>query len=122
MPLDATVDLNNIDIAGLKKFLDSEVTSKAVGVLSGQTQIQNQSGKLSAKGKLNLTGARAGDVEIGYPIVMDYDLSSEVATGILKISNATLKLGETPLTVRRHQHKSNADGARCPPPGCKRFD
>jgi uncharacterized protein involved in outer membrane biogenesis len=99
MPLDATVDLNNIDIAGLKKFLDSEVTSKAVGVLSGQTQIQNQSGKLSAKGKLNLTGARAGDVEIGYPIVMDYDLSSEVATGILKISNATLKLGETPLTV-----------------------
>jgi AsmA protein len=99
MPLDATVDLNNIDIAGLRKFLESDVTSKAVGTLSGQTQIQSKSGKLSAKGKLNLTGARAGDVEIGYPIGMEYDLSSDVATGILQISNATLKLGETPLTV-----------------------
>jgi AsmA protein len=99
MPLNATVDLNNIDIAGLHKFLDSEETSKAVGVLSGQTQIENQSGKLSAKGKLNLTGARAGDVDIGYPIGMEYDLASEVATGILQISNATLKLGDTPLSV-----------------------
>jgi hypothetical protein len=58
MPLKATAELNNIDIAGLHKFLDSEVVSKAVGTLSGETQIESQSGKLSAKGKMNLKDAK----------------------------------------------------------------
>ena len=99
MPLKATAELNNIDIAGLHKFLDSEVVSKAVGTLSGETQIESQSGKLSAKGKMNLKDAKAGGVDIGYPIEMDYDVSSEVATGIYKIAMATVKLGATPLSL-----------------------
>jgi hypothetical protein len=42
---------------------------------------------------------RAGGVDIGYPIEMDYDVSSEVATGIYKIAMATVKLGATPLSL-----------------------
>jgi AsmA protein len=99
MPLKATVSLNSIDVAGLRKFLDSEYLSKAEGSLSGETQLESQSGKMAGKGKLNFANAKIGGVEVGYPIALDYDLSSDVAAGIVQIASATLKLGETPLAV-----------------------
>jgi hypothetical protein len=48
MLLKATVSLNNIDVAGLRtpRF---GVPPKANGSLSGQTQIESQSGKLSGR-------------------------------------------------------------------------
>jgi AsmA protein len=99
MPLHSTLSLSNIDIAGLRKFLDSEYVSKATGSLAGETQIESQSGKLSAKGKLNLKDVQVGGTPVGYPIDLDYDLSSQVAAGLVQISNATLKLGATPISV-----------------------
>jgi uncharacterized protein involved in outer membrane biogenesis len=99
MPLKATLTLSNIDIAGLRKFLDSEHLSKASGTLAGETQVESQSGKLAAKGMLNLKNVKVGGVDVGYPVDLNYDLSSEVATGIVQITNATLKLGETPISV-----------------------
>ena len=99
MPLKAAITLSNIDIAGLRKFLDSEYLSKAAGTVAGETQVQSQSGKLAAKGTLNLKNVKIGGVDVGYPVDLDYDLSSEVATGIVQITNATLKLGSTPISV-----------------------
>jgi AsmA protein len=99
MPLKAAIKLSNIDIAGLRKFLDSEYLTKAAGTLAGETQVESQSGKLAAKGGLNLKNLKVGGVDVGYPVDLDYDLSSEVATGILQVTNATLKLGPTPISV-----------------------
>ena len=99
MPLNATVALNDIDVAGLRTFLESEYLSKANGLLSGETQIESQSGKLSGKGQLNVQNANVGGIDVGYPITLDYDLSSDVAAGLVQIASATLKLGETPISV-----------------------
>jgi AsmA protein len=99
MPLKAAITLTNIDIAGLRKFLDSEYLSKAAGTVGGETQVQSQAGKLAAKGALNLKNVKIGGVDVGYPVDVDYDLSSDVATGIVQVTNATLKLGPTPISV-----------------------
>ena len=99
MPLKAALTLSNIDIAGLRKFLDSEYLSKAEGTLAGETQIESQSGKLAAKGNLHLKDVKISNVDVGYPVDLNYDLSSEVAAGIVQVTNATLKLGETPISV-----------------------
>jgi AsmA protein len=99
MPLKAALTLSNIDIAGLRKFLDSQYLSNASGTLGGETQIESQAGKLAAKGNLNLKAVKVGGVDIGYPVDLSYDLSSEVAAGIVQVTNATLKLGETPISV-----------------------
>ena len=79
MPLHATLSLSKIDIAGLRKFLDSEYVSKATGILDGETKIESESGKLSAKGKLNLKDVKVGAVDVGYPV--DLDLRSFVGSG-----------------------------------------
>ena len=99
MPLHATLSLTNIDIAGLRKFLVSEYVSKATGILAGETQIESESGKLSAKGNVNLKDVKVGGLDVGYPIDLDYDLSSEVAAGLVQVTAATLKLGATPISV-----------------------
>jgi uncharacterized protein involved in outer membrane biogenesis len=99
MPLHATLSLSKIDIAGLRKFLDSEYVSKATGTLDGETKIESESGKLSAKGNLNLKDVKVGAVDVGYPVDLDFDLSSEVAAGLVQVTAATLKLGSTPISV-----------------------
>jgi uncharacterized protein involved in outer membrane biogenesis len=98
-PLNATVSLSNIDIAGLRKFLDSEYVGKATGTLNGETQINSAGGKLAAKGKLNLKDVKVSGVDVGYPVDLDYDMSSEVLAGIVQVNAATLKLGATPISV-----------------------
>jgi uncharacterized protein involved in outer membrane biogenesis len=99
MPLQATISLDDIDIAGLRTFLASESAAKATGLLSGETQIDSQSGKLSAKGKLNARDVAIGGVAVGYPIDLDYDLSGDLTAGLIQIASSTLRLGPTPLSV-----------------------
>jgi AsmA protein len=99
LPLKATVSLSDVDVTGLRQFLDSKSVSTAQGLLSGETQIESQSGKLSAKGSLSLKNAKIGAVDIGYPIAFDYSVSSALEKGILEITSATLKLGPTPLSL-----------------------
>ena len=99
MPLHATLSLTNIDIAGLRKFLDSEYLSKASGILAGETQIESQSGKLAAKGKLSLKDVKVAGVDVGYPVDLDYDLASDMVAGLHQVTAATLKLGSTPISV-----------------------
>jgi AsmA protein len=99
LPLKATVSLNDIDLAGLRQFLDGGAASTAKGTLSGETQIESQSGKLSATGKLELKEAAVDKLDIGYPIAFDYAVSSELEKGLVQITSATLKLGPTPLSL-----------------------
>jgi len=99
LPLKATVALSDVEVAGLRQFLDSKSVSTTQGLLSGETQIESQSGKLSAKGNLNLKNAKVGALDIGYPIAFDYAVSSELEKGLLEITSATLKLGPTPLSL-----------------------
>jgi AsmA protein len=99
LPIKATASLDNVDIAGLRQFLDSGTVSTTSGSISGQTQIDSQSGNLSASGKLEIKGAKVGKVDVGYPIAFDYKVSSDVEKGLIQITSATLKLGPTPVSV-----------------------
>jgi len=99
LPLKATVSLNNVDVAGLRQFLDSGTVSSAQGSLSGVTQIDSQAGRLSATGKLDLKNVKVGGLDIGYPIAFDYAVSSDLEKGLHQITSATLKLGPTPISL-----------------------
>jgi len=96
LPLKATVSFNDVELAGLRQFLD---VSTAEGSVSGETQIESQSGKLSANGKLDLKGAKVEKLDIGYPIAFNYAISSDLEKGLVQITSATLKLGPTPVSL-----------------------
>jgi uncharacterized protein involved in outer membrane biogenesis len=99
MPVKATLSLTAIDVAALRQFLDSEALAMAQGVLSGETQLQSEGGKLSANGKLALDKVRVNNLDVGYPIALDYAVSADPQKSLVQVSSATLKLGPTPLTL-----------------------
>jgi uncharacterized protein involved in outer membrane biogenesis len=98
-PFRGTLTLNEVGIDGLLKFLDTKALPKAMGTLTGESEVASQSGSLTSSGKLTLDRARFNDLDIGYPIGLDYKLGAKVAEGLITIENATLQLGPTPLSI-----------------------
>jgi AsmA protein len=94
-----TLDLKQVEIAGLRKFLDSPALANADGVLSGQTKISSESGTVAANGKINVQSARISGRALGYPITADYDITDDLANEIITIRDTTLRLGNTPVLV-----------------------
>jgi uncharacterized protein involved in outer membrane biogenesis len=98
-PFHGTLKLTQVAIDGLMKFLDTKVVTQAQGVLSGDSNISSQSGSITTSGKLTLNKAQVNKLDIGYPIAFDYNLSAKTKEGLITIENATLRLGQTPLSV-----------------------
>jgi uncharacterized protein involved in outer membrane biogenesis len=98
-PFRGTLGLEDVGVEGLTAFLQTDALSVASGALSGETEIQNESGTLIATGSLSLEDARFNDVEVGYPISMAYEAQAALARKFLTIQSATLRLGETPMAV-----------------------
>ena len=98
-PFHGTLNLKQVAIAGLAKFLDSPALVNTDGVLSGQTKISSDAGKMSANGSMNVQNAKIHGLDLGYPVALDYNVSDDVPQDLLTIHNATVKLGATPLVV-----------------------
>src|SRR6266550_1846033 len=98
-PFRGTLDLKGVGIAGLQRFLNNPALENSDGVLSGQTKINSESGKLAATGEMSIQNARVHGVDVGYPITADYDLSDDLKNDLLTITKGTIKLGQTPLAV-----------------------
>ncbi|MBZ5502701.1 MAG: AsmA family protein [Acidobacteriia bacterium] len=98
-PFHGTLDMKQVEIASLRKFLDSPALANADGVLSGQAKISSESGALAANGKLNVQNARVSGRALGYSITADYDIRDDLTTDVLTISSTTLTLGTTPIVV-----------------------
>ena len=98
-PFHGTLNLNQVEIAGLMKFLDVSAIAQAKGILSGQSDVSSQGGSISTTGKLSLDKAQFNNLDIGYPIRLDYKMAAKVADGAIAIENATLQLGQTPLAI-----------------------
>jgi AsmA protein len=98
-PFHGTLNLKQVAIAGLAKFLNSPALVNTDGVLSGETKISSDSGKMSANGSMNVQNAKIHGVDLGYPVALDYNVSDDVPQDLLTVHNATVKLGATPLVV-----------------------
>jgi AsmA protein len=98
-PFHGTLNLKQVAIAGLAKFLNSPALVNTDGVLSGETKISSDSGKMSANGSMNVQNAKIHGVDLGYPVALDYNLTDDVPQDLVTVNNATVKLGTTPLVV-----------------------
>jgi len=98
-PVRGTLDLKQVEIAALRKFLDSPALASMDGVLSGQTKVSSTSGTLTANGKISLQSARFNGRALGYPITADYDINDDVSSDLVTIRNTTLTLGTMPVLI-----------------------
>src|ERR1700733_10047529 len=98
-PFKGSLDLKNVQIAGLQKFLQTPALVNTDGLLSGHTDIANENGKMSANGQLTLDKPKLHGIEVGYPINADYNVTEDVPNDVLRIDKGAIKLGQTPVSV-----------------------
>ena len=96
-PFHGTLDIKQVEITDLTKFLNSPALNGTDGVITGQIKITNDSGKVTAEGETNIEKGRVRGMELGYPIAAQYDLTND--SDLIAIRKFILKLGPTPLEV-----------------------
>ncbi|MGH9681629.1 MAG: DUF748 domain-containing protein, partial [Candidatus Acidiferrales bacterium] len=98
-PFHGTLEIQQVGIAGLQKFLNSPALANTDGVLSGETKISSQSGKLTASGQMNLQNAKLHGLDLGYPISAQYDVLDDLPASTITIRETTIKLGTVPISL-----------------------
>ena len=98
-PFKGTLYLKQVNIAGLSKFLNNPALTGTDGTITGQTDINSQSGTITAKGTTNITNVKMKGNDLGFPINAAYEISDNVANSLMTISNGNIKLGNTPFLV-----------------------
>lgn len=98
-PFHGTLSLKQIGLADFAKFMNSPALEGTDGIISGETRITSQSGKLSAQGRTEIQNAKVRGMELGFPITAQYDLTDDLAVDMLNIQSLLLKLGSTPLEL-----------------------
>jgi uncharacterized protein involved in outer membrane biogenesis len=98
-PFDGKLKLNEVSLAGAQKFLNSAALEGSDAMLSGSTDLVSSSGKMTAKGSLKISDAVVHNVQVGYPITADFDVTDNLVTDVIQIKQGELKLGSTPLSI-----------------------
>lgn len=98
-PFHGNLNLDGAELSALLQFLNNPALANTDGILSGQSKIDSDSGKLAASGEMRIQNARVHGVDVGYPITAQYDLSDDLQSEVMTIRNTTLKLGSTPLSL-----------------------
>ena len=98
-PFHGNLNLDGAGLSALQQFLNNPALANTDGILSGQSKIDSDSGKLAASGEMRFQNVRVHGVDVGYPITAQYDLSDDLQSEVMTIRNTTLKLGSTPLSL-----------------------
>ena len=98
-PFDGTLDLQRVAINGLRNFLNTPILAKTDGIVSGETKIKTENGKLTAVGSTKLENVRVNGLDVGYPITAQYNLAGNPVTNVITIVSSTIGLGAAPVSV-----------------------
>ena len=98
-PFHGTLQLKNVGVSDFTKFLNSPATAGTDGVLTGETKIDSEGGRVTANGQTNIQNAKVRGMELGFPVSAQYDLTDEIPNGVITIRNMTTKLGSTPIDL-----------------------
>jgi uncharacterized protein involved in outer membrane biogenesis len=98
-PFHGTLSLKQVGLRDFAKFVNSPALEGTDGILSGETKITSQSGKLTAQGQTQIQNAKVKGMELGFPISAQYDLADDLVADMLTIQKLLVKLGTTPLEL-----------------------
>lgn len=98
-PLDGTVNMQQVSISAIQKFLNTQALAQMEASISGDAKVRNQAGKLASNGNLKLQDAVIRGNRIDYPITADYDVTDDLTNDVIHVAKANVRLGSTPLSI-----------------------
>jgi len=97
--INATVDLNDVRLSGVKKFLNSKALEGTDFVISGHTSVKNQNHTLASDGQITLKNLRVNGTDVAQKISADYKCSDNLISDLLTIDKGDFRFGAMPLSV-----------------------
>lgn len=98
-PFDGTLRLDQVSTGAAEKFLNSQSLNGIDAVITGDAKVKNSGGKLASNGTIKVENARIHNVNVGYPIALDYDVADDLTNDVIQIHKGDLKLGATPISL-----------------------
>jgi uncharacterized protein involved in outer membrane biogenesis len=98
-PFDGTLRLNQVSTGAAQKFLNSQSLNGIDAVITGDAKVKSSGGKLASNGTIKVENARIHNVNVGYPIALDYDVADDLTNDVIQIHKGNLKLGATPVSL-----------------------
>jgi AsmA protein len=98
-PFDGTLRLDQVSTGAAQKFLNSQSLNGIDAVITGDAKVKNSGGKLASSGTIRVENARIHNVNVGYPIALDYDVADDLTNDVIQIHKGDLKLGATPVSL-----------------------
>jgi uncharacterized protein involved in outer membrane biogenesis len=98
-PFDGTLRLDQVSTGAAQKFLNSQSLNGIDAVITGDAKVKNSGGKLASNGTIKVDSARIHNVNVGYPITLDYDVADDLTNDVIQIHKGNLKLGPTPISM-----------------------
>ncbi|HET8891775.1 MAG TPA: AsmA family protein [Candidatus Angelobacter sp.] len=98
-PFNGTLRLDQVSTGAAQKFLNSQSLNGIDAVITGDAKVKNSGGKLSSSGAIRVENARIHNVNVGYPIALDYDVADDLTSDVIQIHKGDLKLGSTPVSL-----------------------
>ncbi|MGZ4871029.1 MAG: AsmA family protein, partial [Candidatus Angelobacter sp.] len=98
-PFDGTLRLDQVSTGAAQKFLNSQSLNGIDAVITGDAKVKNSGGKLASSGTIRVENARIHNVNVGYPIALDYDVADDLTNDVIQIHKGDLKLGATPISL-----------------------
>jgi uncharacterized protein involved in outer membrane biogenesis len=96
---DGTLRMDQVSVSAVDKFLNSQALNGIDALLSGDAKLKNSGGKMASNGSIKLDNPRIRNVNVGYPITLDYDVADDLKTDVIQINRGNIKLGSTPISV-----------------------
>ena len=96
---DGTLHMDQVSISAAEQFLNSEALREIDALLSGDARLMNANTKIVSTGTIRLDKAQIREVSVGYPIMLDYQVSDELTTDAIEVNRAEIKLGSTPVSL-----------------------
>src|SRR5439155_9911119 len=79
--------------------LNSQALSGIEALVSGDAKLINSHGKVASNGTIKLENPQIRQVNVGYPIMLDYDAADDLTTDVIEVHRGDIKLGSTPITI-----------------------
>jgi uncharacterized protein involved in outer membrane biogenesis len=98
-PFDGRLHLDQVPTSAAAAFLNSQAFGGMEAVVSGEAKVRNSGGKLDSSGTIRLDDPRIHNVNVGYPITLDYDVSDDTGAEVIQIRKGDVRLGSTPVTI-----------------------
>jgi AsmA protein len=96
---DGTLRLDQVSTEAAQKFLNSQALNGIDAVITGDAKVRNSGGKLASNGTIRVENARIHNVNVGYPIALDYDVADDLTSEVIQIHKGDIKLGSTPISL-----------------------